>query len=115
MTSPYVDPQGIQVTEALGAAQYVAVPAGTPAGAPFTGRCALLGYSVQAGAAAGSFVIGDGSANPGLQVVAQPVPANSGQVIWFGDEGIELTRGLYISVVGANTSMTVYYQVLPQT
>jgi len=98
----------------LGPAQYNASPAaGQPPGL-FTGRCALLGYSAQAGAAAGSIALYDATQQAGLAVAGEALAATSSVTRWFGPQGIEMPRGLLTVLTGANTTATVYYQVLPQ-
>lgn len=113
MTTPYDGPGAAVVVAALGPAQYTQLPGGIANTLVFTGHCALLGYSVSAGAAAGSIVVSDATAEQGLGVASEQLAANSSQTRWFGPQGIDCTRGLYVQTGGANTITSVYYQPLP--
>lgn len=74
----------------------------------FNGRGLLMGYSVNGGAAAGTFSLYDGADTSGQLVGSVDVAIDGSAWPWFGDHGIYLERGLTVDVTAALGGLTVF-------
>lgn len=113
VTTPYRSDSGLVIDVAsLGPAKRTGLPAGFPAGIVAMGHVILLGYSWINSAGAGQVQIFDGAAQAQLLGPSTYFAAAGEETQWFGDSGIELKRGLYVSASIATISGAVFYIVL---
>jgi hypothetical protein len=113
VTTPYADLSVAALVAALGPAKPYYVAAGGYPKLIYRGRCALLGYSLYNSAGAGRTRTWDGINDTGLRVTDTYFAAIGTQTQWFGDNGILLERGLYVTATLTTIAGTYYLVPLP--
>lgn len=113
MTTPYDGPSLAALVAALGPARPYYVAAGTFPQLVYAGRCALMGHSLYNSTGAGRARTWDGSQTTGLRITDVYFPAIGTEIDWFGDAGILLQRGLYVTSSIATIAGTYFLVPLP--